>query len=149
MYIVKKKEGYNMKQSLHGYYVNSHSCFLLQYHLVLVTKYRKPVIANELEDLLINCTKEYFIKQNCKILEVNCCNDHIHILFEAQPQISLSKFISNFKISTSRKIRSKFSLYLKQYYWKPYFWSSSYFICTVSEQSTKIVSQYIKNQKGK
>lgn len=26
------------------YYVNRHSCFLLQYHLVLVTKYRHPVL---------------------------------------------------------------------------------------------------------
>ncbi len=26
------------------YYTNRHSCFWLQYHLVLVTKYRKPVL---------------------------------------------------------------------------------------------------------
>lgn len=29
-----------MKYKKDGYYINRHSCFLLQYHLVLVTKYR-------------------------------------------------------------------------------------------------------------
>ena len=32
-----------------GYYVVRHSCFLLQYHLVLVTKYRRPAITGEVE----------------------------------------------------------------------------------------------------
>ena len=37
------------KNNNNTYYLNRHSCFLLQYHLVLVTKYRKPVITNDLE----------------------------------------------------------------------------------------------------
>lgn len=37
-----------MNTCLDGYYKNRHSCFLLQYHLVLVTKYHKPVIRGEL-----------------------------------------------------------------------------------------------------
>ena len=32
------------KKSGQPYYTNRHSCFLLQYHMVLVTKYRKPVL---------------------------------------------------------------------------------------------------------
>lgn len=35
-----------------GYYKNRHSCFLLSYHLVLVTKYRKPVLDGEVKDLV-------------------------------------------------------------------------------------------------
>ena len=30
------------KKKGHPYYTNRHSCFLLQYHMVLVTKYRQP-----------------------------------------------------------------------------------------------------------
>lgn len=33
-----------LKQNNSDYYCNKHSCFLLQYHLVLVTKYRHKVI---------------------------------------------------------------------------------------------------------
>ena len=32
------------KKQNEEYYYNQHSCFLLQYHLVLITKYRKPAI---------------------------------------------------------------------------------------------------------
>lgn len=48
------------------YYTNQHSCFLLQYHFILVTKYRKPVIVNELKDFLINYTKKYFEDKRIK-----------------------------------------------------------------------------------
>ena len=44
-----------MRINSSGYYVNRHSCFLLQYHLVLVTKYHRPVITGIIEDSL----KEY------------------------------------------------------------------------------------------
>ena len=39
-----------MKITDEGYYVNQHSCFLLQYHLVLVTKYRHPVLSGPLDE---------------------------------------------------------------------------------------------------
>ena len=35
---------------------------------------------------------------------------------------------------------------LKKYYWKPYFWSDSYFISSVSENSLHTIKQYIRNQ---
>jgi len=35
---------------------------------------------------------------------------------------------------------------LKKYYWKPYFWSDSYFISSVSENSLHTIKQYIQNQ---
>ena len=38
-----------MKKTSTGYYVNNHSCFLLQYHLVLVTKYGHKVIIGNLK----------------------------------------------------------------------------------------------------
>ena len=50
-----------------GYYVNRHSCFLLQYHLVLVTKYRHPVIRRQLETALRNYTETYFKDRNLTI----------------------------------------------------------------------------------
>ena len=39
---MKKKTGYE-------YYTNRHSCFLLQYHIVLVTKYRHPVLTGDVK----------------------------------------------------------------------------------------------------
>ena len=136
------------KDKINSYYVNRHSCFLLQYHLVLVTKYRHPVIVGDLEKSLIDYTKQYFEKQGLNIIEVNTCNDHIHILFEAPPQINLASFINIFKTASSKVMRSSHEEFLKPYYWKPCFWSLSYFIASVSERSISAVQEYIQMQKG-
>ena len=43
-------------------------------------------------------------------------------------------------------LKAKAKIVLKKYYWKPYFWSDSYFIATVSENTLDLVKNYIKNQ---
>ena len=130
------------------YNTNRHACYLLQYHLVVVTKYRHKVITDDIEEDLIKIAKNIFEeKQNCKIINIKGNEDHIHILFEAMPQTQLSSLINNFKTVSSRLIRKKYAEFLKPYYWKPYFWSRSYFVCTVSEKSEEIVNNYIENQK--
>ena len=128
------------------YYTNRHSCFLLQYHLVLVTKYRHPVITGDLEQYLLSYTKDYFHERGMVIQAIETMPDHIHILFDAPPQINLADFVNAFKSASSRKIRQCFSEQLKPYYWKPYFWSSSYFVTTVGKNSLAVVQEYIKNQ---
>ena len=128
------------------YYINQHSCFLLQYHLVFVTKYRHRVIDGELKEGLLNYTNNYFKERDCNILAINTDKDHLHIVFEAYPNLNLSHFINAFKSASSRRMRTDFAEYLKPFYWKPYFWSMSYFVGTVSEKSTQIVQDYIRNQ---
>ena len=140
MFMIKKEQ---------GYYKNRHSCFLLQYHLVLITKYRHPVIKGNLEQFLKEYITNYFEERSCNILALEMMPDHIHLLFEAPPQINLAEFINALKSASSRMVRKKFQNELKSYYWKPYFWSLSYFIGTVSEKSTLLVQNYIKNQKSK
>lgn len=136
-----------MTSGKNDYYKNRHSYFLLQYHLVLVTKYRHPVISGAIEKALKEYTTSYFQERNLHIMEMECMPDHIHILFEAMPNLNLSVFINAFKSGSSRNIRKLFSEELAPYYWKPYFWSLSYFIGTVSEKTTEAVRQYIKEQK--
>ena len=126
---------------------NRHSCYLLEYRLVVVTKYRHPVITGQIKTRLIELSKQIIEEYwECKISAINTDKDHIHIMFEAKPQIQLSKLINNFKTVTSRRIRKEFTDELKPFYWKPYFWSDSYFVCTVSDRSRDIVEKYIVNQ---
>lgn len=136
-----------MRQKNTGYYVNRHSCFLLQYHLVLVTKYRKPVITGALEKRLKEYTETYFKQQGMNIQALETMPDHMHILFDAPPQINLANYINAFKSASSRIMRKEFEGEVSKYYWKPYFWSLSYFIGTVSDRSTEAVKHYINCQK--
>lgn len=128
------------------YRTNRHSCYLLEYHLVVVTKYRHPVLQGSIKTYLIDQTKTIFDSWHCTIKAVNTDLDHIHILFEAPPQVQLSKLANNYKTVTSRLIRKNFSEQLKQYYWKPYFWSDSYFVCSVSDRTEAAVKSYIDSQ---
>ena len=137
---------YYYTTSKNGYYTNRHSCFLLQYHLVLVTKYRHPVIVDDLREELISYAKDYFNDQGCPILEINTAEDHIHILFEAPPQICLSKYVNSFKTASAKVMRRKFEDFLAPYYRKSYFWERSYFVGSVSETTTGIVAKYIRCQ---
>lgn len=130
-----------------NYHKNRHAVYLLQYHLVVVTKYRHPVIDGDVKDRLISLSHE-IIEEHWKgeILEINTDHDHVHILFEVSPQTQLSKLINNYKTVTSRLIRKEFSEELRPYYEKPYFWSDTYFISSVSDTSRKTIEQYIQAQ---
>lgn len=129
------------------YRTNRHSCYSLEYHLVMVTKYRHPVITGGLKDSLIEISHSIIEGDwGCTIQAINTDEDHVHILFEAKPQTQLSKLVNNYKTVTSRLLRKEFADSLRSYYWKPYFWSDSYFICGVSDRSHKMVEIYIHNQ---
>ena len=134
-------------ENINYYYTNRHAVYLLQYHLVVVTKYRHKVINNDLKDRLIEIS--YSIIESdwkSKIISINTDEDYIHILFETSPQTQLSKLINNYKTVTSRLIRKEFSKQLEQYYWKTYFWSDTYFISSVSDTSEAMIKRYIEKQ---
>ena len=126
---------------------NRHSCYILRYHLILVTKFRHPVltdaVAEDLKELLHSIME---IKWGCRIIAVNTDGDHVHILFSSKPQVPLSVLVNNVKTVTSRELRKRHEEFLKKYYWKKLFWSDSYFIGCVSDTTEEIVSLYIESQ---
>lgn len=136
-----------MSSKQQPYKTNRHSCYDLEYHLVVVTKYRHKIITGTIKDRLISLSHELFeSKWQCTITAINTGEDHIHIIFGAPPQVQLSKLINNYKTVSSRLIRKEFSSILEPYYWKPYFWSDSYFVCTVSDRSHDMIEKYIQEQ---
>ena len=129
------------------YEVNRHSCYYLKFHLVLVIKYRHPIINEDIKQQLLDIAYNIFEQHwGLKIDSINTDKDHIHILFSSKPQVNLADLVNNFKTVSSRLIRKNNSEYLKPYFWKPYFWSNSYFIAGISENTESIVNKYIENQ---
>ncbi|SHJ93087.1 putative transposase [Anaerobranca californiensis DSM 14826] len=124
---------------------NNHSVFLLFYHLVLVTKYRRKVI----DDNISNRLKEIFEKiqenYNITLQEWNHDKDHIHILFKAHPNTGLSKFINAYKSASSRLIKKEYPK-IKEQLWKEYFWSRSYCLLATGGVSIEVIKKYIEKQ---
>ena len=51
---------------------NRHSCYMLEYHLVVVTKYRRKVLVDDVREELISIVYDLFeYKWNTKVRAVN------------------------------------------------------------------------------
>ncbi len=124
---------------------NNHSVFLMYYHLVLVIKYRRKVI----DDHISNRLKEIFAyiapNYNITLQEWNHDKDHVHILFKAQPNSELSKFINAYKSASSRLIKKEYSI-IRKSLWKEYFWSRSFCLLTTGGAPIEVVRRYIESQ---
>lgn len=110
---------------------NNHSVFLLNYHLVLCTKYRKKVINKEISERLNNIFVNISSKYGITLVEWNHDKDHVHLLFRAKPNSDLLKMINAYKSASSRRIKNEFPD-IRKYLWKEYFWSRSYCLLTTS-----------------
>lgn len=69
-----------------------------------------------------------------------------HCVFRLQYHFQLSKLVNNFKTVSSRLIRKEYKTRIDRYYFKPMFWSRSYFIVTVGGAPLSVLKQYIENQ---
>ena len=127
--------------------INNHSVFLLHYHLILVTKYRRQVIDDEISDF----AKDTFIRisesYHITLVEWNHDKDHVHIMFKAQPKTELTKFINAYKSASSRLIKRDFPR-VKQFLWKEMFWSKSFCLLTTGGAPIDLIKRYIQNQEN-
>lgn len=124
---------------------NNHSVFLMYYHLVLVVKDRRKVI----DDTISDYAKAKFVslseKYNITLVEWNHDIDHVHIVFKAQPNSELSKFINAYKSASSRLIKKDFP-HIRKKLWKEMFWSRSFCLLTTGGSPIEVVKKYIENQ---
>ena len=123
-----------------------HVVFSLHAHLVFVTKYRKGVFNTQLLDYL-----KIVFTDVCNIFEVQLIefegeHNHVHLLINYPPKISLSKLVNSLKGVSSRLLRTNFKQYVARYYWKGVFWSPSYFVSSCGGAPLDIIKKYIENQ---
>ena len=85
---------------------------------------------------------KYFIyPNNCNIILSN----HVHILFKAEPNTELSKFINAYKSASSRLIKKEYPI-IREYLWKEHFWSRSFCLLTTGGAPIDIIHKYIESQ---
>ena len=127
---------------------SSHAVFSLYYHLVLVTKYRRPVLETE---QIRERLKEIFwsLQDNLgiEIVSQEPNKDHIHVLFKATPKTNLVRVVNVLKGVSSRYLRKEFPEIRKQL-WGKSFWSDSYFLATTGQVSLDVLKRYVESQGG-
>lgn len=115
-------------------------------HLVLTTKYRRKVITGEMIARLHEIFGDLCQKWDCKMIEFNGEADHVHLLFQYYPQMSLPKFINSVKSVSSRRIRQEFPDEINKVYWKDVFWNKSYFIASCGGVTISVLKKYVEGQ---
>ena len=124
---------------------NNHSVFSLNYHLIMVVKYRKKVINDEISNRLKEIFEYVSKNYNITLKEWNHDVDHVHVLFKSHPNSELSKFLNAFKSASSRLIKKEFPEITKKLY-KEYFWSQSFCLISVGGVTLEAVEKYIESQ---
>ena len=124
---------------------NAHSVFSLNYHLILVVKYRRKVIDDIISDRAKRIFEYICPKYNITLQEWNHDKDHIHILFKAHPNTEISKFINAYKSASSRLLKKEYPQ-ICQKLWKKYFWSQSFCLISTGGATIEIIRRYIESQ---
>jgi putative transposase len=119
-----------------------HSVTDLKIHLICVTKYRKSVFTAESLELIEKSFREVATQMDFQIQEFNGEGDHVHVLIEYPPKLSISQVVNSLKGVSSRR-------YGQAGYEKPHkksLWSPSYFAISVGGAPLEVLKQYIKEQ---
>lgn len=127
---------------------NSHSKYLLQYHLIFVCKYRKKLLSyQKISDDIKQFSYEICRKHNVIIKYIETDKDHIHYRIETIPNSNLSNIVKMMKSYTTHHIWKYHRGYLSKQFWKENtFWTYGYFVCSVGNVSESMLEKYIKNQ---
>jgi len=122
----------------------SHTTWNCKYHVVFASKYRRKVFYAQKR-----LEKGHILRELCRwkdinILEAEICPDHIHMLIEIPPKLSVSSFMGYLKGKSSLMIYEKWGN-MKYKYRNRQFWCRGYYVDTVGKNMKKI-QEYIQNQ---
>lgn len=128
-----------------GYRKTAHSVYDLKYHIVWITKYRKPVLQGQ-----IAIRVRELIRQTCATLDVyivsgHVSKDHVHLLLSVPPNRSVSEVVQRLKGPSSRLLLEEYNE-LRRQFWGRHFWARGYFAASTGNVTDEIMKQYIESQ---
>lgn len=127
---------------------NSNAVYLLNYHIILVVKYRKKIfVNNQIIERAKDLMRKISTENDVEVINQECGDDHIHLMVSTKPTLQLTKYINLLKGHSSRALRKEFD-FSEQLYGDS-LWSDSYYIATCGNVSLDTLYNYIENQRKK
>jgi len=123
-----------------------HCVFRMHVHLVFVTKYRRGVFTAEIIDDLRGIFAEVCTDFEAELVDFDGEHDHVHLLVNYPPKVSVSTLVNSLKGVSSRMIRKKRYAAIKKKLWGNALWSPSYFAGSCGGAPISIIRQYIEQQ---
>ena len=122
----------------------SHTKWNCKYHIVFAPKYRRKVFFGEKREEIGKILRQLCEWIGVRIIEAEVCPDHIHMLVEIPPKISVSSFMGYVKGMSRTMLYEQFGE-LKYKYRNREFWCKGYYVDTVGKNESRI-AEYISNQ---
>lgn len=127
------------------YRKSSHTVYDLKYHLVWVTKYRKPVLRGEIAERVRGLIREICKANDVEILKGHISTDHVHIFVSVPPHLSVSQLVQLMKGKTSRKMLMEYKS-LSRAFWGRHMWARGYFAASSGNVTDEVIMKYIEQQ---
>ena len=129
-----------------AYRSGRHCVFALHVHLVFVTKYRRDVLSEPAIRDLAAIFSKVCTDFNAQLVECNGEDDHVHLLVEYPPQVSIPRLVNSLKGVSSRRLRQD-RPEVRGRYFKGVLWSPSYFAASCGGAPISIIRQYVERQR--
>ena len=124
-----------------------HSVSRLIVHLVCVTKYRRNVFDDATIDWMqAHCTK-VCATMGAQLLALDGEHDHIHLLIEYPPKLSVSAMVNALK-GTPCRSASRDPPDIATRYDKGVLWSPSYFVVSAGGAPLETIKAYVEAQRA-
>ena len=122
----------------------AHTTWNCKYHLVFAPKYRRKVIYGQLRSDIGKILRMLCERKGVNIIEAELCPDHVHMLVEIPPKLSVADFVGYLKGKSALMIFDRHA-HLKYKYGNRHFWCRGYYVDTVGKNAKKI-EEYIRTQ---
>jgi len=122
----------------------AHTKWNCKYHIVFAPKYRRKTIFGKLKEEIGKILRELCNWKQVNIIEAEICPDHVHMLVEIPPKISVSNFVGFLKGKSTLLIFERHAN-LKYKYGNRTFWCRGYYVDTVGKNKERI-AEYIRTQ---
>lgn len=122
----------------------SHTSWNCKYHIVFAPKYRRMVFYREKREAVGKILRQLCEWKGVKIIEAEVCPDHVHMLVEIPPKISVSGFMGYLKGKSATMLYEQFGE-LKYKYRNREFWCRGYYVDTAGKNISRI-AEYIHHQ---
>ena len=123
-----------------------HCVFNLHIHLVFLTKYRRSVftkaVLEDLKEIFASVCQDF----EAELVEFDGEKDHVHLLINYPPKVSVSRLVNSLKGVSRRLIRKKRYACIQDKLWAGALWSPSYFAASCGGAPISIIKQYIEQQ---
>jgi len=115
------------------------------YHVVWVPKYRYRILTDKVAAEVRRCVCRFSGEKKCSIEELNIQADHVHMIVQIPPKLSVSEYMGMVKGRTAIRIFKQFGHLKERPYWGNHFWAKGYCVDTVGLDEEKI-RKYVKYQ---